>query len=67
VGFGVDGGGGNGTGNGDGRCWSIVVNMTIFLPISEGTFVDADCSSHGTERPAITPRERTAGCPSSAF
>ena len=42
VGIGVVGGSGNGTGDGDGRCWSIVVNTTIFLPISEGTFVDAD-------------------------
>jgi hypothetical protein len=34
---GVDGGAGGG-----GRCRSIIVNATIFLPISGGTFVDAD-------------------------
>jgi hypothetical protein len=36
VGVGVGGGGGGG------RRRSIVVNATIFLPISEGTFVDAN-------------------------
>ena len=38
----VGGGGGDGAGGGSGRPWLIVVNAMIFLPISEGTFVDAD-------------------------
>ena len=36
------GGGGGSAGGGDGRCRSIVVNGTIFLPISKGTFVNAN-------------------------
>jgi len=39
VGVGV---GGDGIGGGGGRRWLIVVNATIFLPISESMFVDAN-------------------------
>ncbi len=38
VGVGV----GVGVGVCDGRRWLIVVNTTIFLPISEGEFINAD-------------------------
>ncbi len=38
IGVGV----GIGIGGGGGRRWLIVVNAMIFLPISDGTFVDAD-------------------------
>jgi hypothetical protein len=42
VGVGVVGRGSKSTGGGGSRHWSIVVNATILLPISEGTFVGAD-------------------------
>ena len=42
VGGGGRGGGSDGAGGGGGRHWSIIVNMTIFLPISKVTFVDAN-------------------------
>jgi hypothetical protein len=38
IGVGV----GIGIADGGSRRWLIVVNMMIFLPISDGTFVDAD-------------------------
>ena len=41
-GVGIGGRGSNGADNGGGSHRSIVVNATIFLPVSEGTFVDAD-------------------------
>ena len=40
-GDGTGGGGGNGTGGGDDHR-RLIVKATIFLPISEGTFVDTD-------------------------
>ena len=40
VGVGVGGRGSYGAGEGGGRGWSIIVNVTIFPPISEGTFID---------------------------
>jgi hypothetical protein len=42
VGVGGDEGGGDDAGGGGDRRLTIVVNATIFLPISEGAFVDAD-------------------------
>lgn len=32
--------GGYGANNGGGRRWSIIINTTIFPPISEGAFID---------------------------
>jgi len=40
VGVGVGGRGSYGAGDEGGRRWSIIVNATIFPPISEGTFID---------------------------
>ena len=48
-----DSGGGGGSNGGGPGCRSIVVNATIFLPIPEGAFVDAD-------NPLLT-RDQVAG------
>jgi hypothetical protein len=42
AGVGGSGRGGGGSGDGGGHRQSIVINATIFLPISESTFVDAN-------------------------
>jgi hypothetical protein len=40
VSISVGGRGSYGANNGGGRCWSIIINTTIFPPISEGAFID---------------------------